>query len=171
VAPPFRETLIAGLLQPWFTSKTNGFAEATATIPGRDGSAATLGSIPLATKYSRTCGAGGEVGLGEAVTDGAMVAIVFEADSAGPDATGAPADAVALLADGTRLGDVAMIDVAVVMASSNVPTSIPARTRITSPRTRSLRRGFATRLLACVCLFTAAPVLSVAISPSIEPAR
>jgi hypothetical protein len=53
------------------------FSETTATTPGWKGSAAVLGSVPFATKYSWTLGAGrtvgaaeGEAGAGVGVSDG-----------------------------------------------------------------------------------------------------
>src|SRR5450759_2717909 len=100
------------MLQPWLKSTIAGFADATATTPGRDGSAATLGSIPLATKNSRTSGAGADAGVGEGVAEGAD-GVAVAADPTGPDAV------AAAVAGGVTLGGVAMVAVAEVIDSNN----------------------------------------------------
>src|SRR5450759_5624380 len=100
------------MLQPWLKSTKAGFADATATTPGRAGSAVTLGSIPLATKNSRTSGAGGDVEVGEAVAEEA-VGVVAAAAPTGMDAM------AAAVADGVMLGCVAMVAMVDVLASSS----------------------------------------------------
>jgi hypothetical protein len=131
------------MLQPWLKSTKAGFADATATTPGRAGSAATLGSIPLATKNSRTCGAGGDVGVGEVVADGVagategVAGVAVAADPAGPDTEGT---AVAALASGVMLGCVAMVAVVDGLASSSTePTTVTATTKLAIEPKRILR--------------------------------
>jgi hypothetical protein len=120
------------MLQPWLKSTKAGFADATATTPGRAGSAATLGSIPLATKNSRTSGAGGDVEVGEAVAEEA-VGVVAAAAPTGLDAM------AAAVADGVTLGGVAMVAGAEVMAiSSSEPTTVTATTKLAMVRKRIL---------------------------------
>jgi hypothetical protein len=59
------ETRTAGLLQPLDAECQVMFSDTIATTPGRNGSAALLGSVPAATRRSATCGVGGSVGEGE----------------------------------------------------------------------------------------------------------
>ena len=114
------------MLQPWLKSTKAAFADATATTPGRDGSAATLGSITLATKNSRTSGAGGGVGVGEGVAGGV--------------AEGVAVAAAAAVAGGVTLGGVAMVAVAEVIDSNNSsePTTVTATTKLAMMRKRIL---------------------------------
>jgi hypothetical protein len=154
------------MLQPWLKSTIAGFADATATIPGRAGSAATLGSIPLATKNSRTSGAGADAGVGESVAESVaegVAGVAVAADPTGPDAMDTA------VAGGVTLAGVAMVAVAEVMAiSSREPTTVTATTRLAMvPK----RRVFDRRGPASSGLVGAASVPSVAISSSIEPAR
>jgi hypothetical protein len=126
------------MLQPWLKSTIAGFADATATTPGRDGSAATLGSIPLATKNSRTSGAGGGVGVGEGVAESVaegVADVAVAADPTGPDAMDTA------VAGGVALDGVAMVAVAEVIASSNSnePTTVTATTKLAIVRKRILR--------------------------------
>jgi hypothetical protein len=122
------------MLQPWLKSTIAGFADATATTPGRDGSAATLGSIPLATKNSRTSGAGADAGVGESVAEG-VGGVAVAADPTGPDAMDTA------IAGGVALDGVAMVAVAEVIASSNSnePTTVTATTKLAIVRKRILR--------------------------------
>jgi hypothetical protein len=125
------------MLQPWLKSTKAAFADATATTPGRDGSAATLGSIPLATKNSRTSGAGGDVGVGEVVVESVaegVGGVAVAADPTGPDAMDTA------VAGGVALDGVAMVAVAEVMAiSSSEPTTVTATTKLAIVPKRILR--------------------------------
>jgi len=125
------------MLQPWLKSTKAVFADATATTPGRDGSAATLGSIPLATKNSRTSGVGGDAGVGESVAESVVVGAAGV--SVATASTGVDAVDTAV-ADGVTLGGVAMVAVAEVMAiSRSEPTTVTATTKLAIVPKRILR--------------------------------
>ena len=120
MAPLSREKRTAGRLQPEVTECHVMFSEATATTPGWKGSAAVAGSVPFATKYSCTPGAGFEVGdvegeggavvgvsdgVGMGVSDGVGIGVSDGAAvvaSEGPDVVAAPARAVLSVATATE---------------------------------------------------------------------
>jgi hypothetical protein len=139
VAPPSLETRIVGTLQPAVGELMKTFWVATARTPGLNGSAAIVGSVPFATKYSWTVGVGNGVGTADGVagaTEG-VAGVAVAADPAGPAAEGT---AVAALASGVMLGCVAMVAMVDVLASSSTePTTVTATTKLAIVPKRILR--------------------------------
>jgi hypothetical protein len=131
------------------------FSEATATTPGWKGSAAVAGSVPFATKYSWTLGAGfgvgdaeGEGGTGVGVSDGEGIGV---SDGLG-----------IALSDGAAVGaseglDVAADPAVAVLSVATATEPIAAlpnmTTRPTAARSRIRLFGFA----AAEFIFVALP--------------
>jgi hypothetical protein len=116
------------------------FSETTATTPGWKGSAAVLGSVPFATKYSWTLGAGravgaaeGEAGTGVGVSDGVGLGVseglgLGVSEGVAEGAAVVPPSAVTVL----------------IAARPSDPIAAPARTttRATTARSRMRLRSF-----------------------------
>jgi hypothetical protein len=124
------------------------FSETTATTPGWKGSAAVLGSVPFATKYSWTLGAGrtvgaaeGEAGAGVGVSDGLGLGV---SEGLGLDASEGVAEGAS---EGASEGVVVVAPAAVtvlIAARPTDPIAAPANTttKATAARSRMRLRSF-----------------------------
>jgi hypothetical protein len=125
------------MLQPDFEVFMKMYSDTTATTPGWNGSAEIAGSVPLATKNSRTLGAGRGVDVGAGVagsTPGVAMDAVADAgaaDGVTPDGPEVAAAAVVLALT------------TVTATSASEPITRPATTRPAIARTRIRRCGFA----------------------------
>ena len=131
-----REWRTAGWLQPDVNECHVMFSETTATTPGWKGSAAVLGSVPFATKYSWTLGAGrtvgaaeGEAGAGVGVSDGVGLGV---SDGVGVGVSEGVAEGTAVVAP-------AAVTV-LIAARPTDPIAAPANTTTKATAARSLMR-------------------------------